>query len=115
MDFKLVKQLHEDLFTPVTKKETEERKASLAKNIRARAEIAADELVIIKELHEDNLAPNKRIKFTAQEWVNILVAAEEENPGILDLLQERESELLHVLMILDEATSIVRSTAKGSK
>ena len=130
MDNKLIKKLQEEeLFTPPTEGDITNRKAvrdrqkaEAEKVVRARLAKMCQEddvpLNIVKELHEDNLAPNHAVNFSLDQWMDILAAAEVGEPGTIDDLEELQRNMEGSVMHLDnytdpEAIAIARRNPKS--
>ena len=106
MDNKLIQRLSEtDLFASPSEEEIKGREEDLKTKPALLAGTFANELEIMKFIHEDNLAPNHRINFTPEQWVKILTNAETDSPGMLERLKEIENGCLQALIHLDSATT----------
>jgi hypothetical protein len=131
MNFNLIKQLQEtklveeDLFPNATPEDikgreviNQQRKAEEQKVAVAKVEELFREddvpFIILKELHEDNLAPNHQVKFTEEQWEEILVNAEVDNPGTVEHLQDLEQRIQGSLMALDDATRNMIADERGN-
>ena len=117
MNDKLIRQLQEEeLFPNATPEDVADRKEEV-KRLKAEKQKAArlevDRLCteddvplnVIKELHEDNLAPNHQINFSLEQWKEILIDLETEEPGSLNRLFDLQQNITGALMSLDSHTS----------
>lgn len=131
MDLRLVQYLREaeDLFAGPSGDDLTNRRAEkerLKAERQKEARVKVDELLqeddvplsIIKELHEDNLAPNHQINFSLKDWISILVDMEAEEPGMLARLQHVEEGVRGAVMTLDSHTPpemIARARRRGGR
>src|SRR5271157_3393787 len=112
VNIRLVEQLQalkeEDLFPQASpddiagrKVEVEKRRVEQQRVARAKVEKLCEEddipFNILKELHEDNLAPNHAVNFSVEQWKEILVNFEVENLGSLEHLQDLEHDIQGVI------------------
>ena len=121
MDIQLIERLQkineEDLFPNASsediagrKIEVEKRKAEEQKVARAKVEALFQEddipLNIIKELHEDNLAPNHSVNFSLEQWKEILIDIEAKEPGSLGRMADLAHDIEGTVMDLDNHTPV---------